>query len=74
MSKRKIKYCKQFFKNCFIWLYNFFAVAATDKNLTGNWCHYRVSEPACFRAAPAPRTFFPEPAPAPEDIALLHIF
>ena len=29
----------------------------------------RVSEPACFGAAPAPRIFFPEPAPAPEDIA-----
>ena len=34
----------------------------------------RVSEPACFGAAPAPRIFFPEPAPAPEDIAFLHIF
>ena len=27
-----------------------------------------------FRGGPAPRIFFPEPAPAPEDIAYLHIF
>ena len=26
----------------------------------------RVSEPACFEAAPAQRVFFPESAPAPE--------
>ena len=34
----------------------------------------RVSEPACYGAAPAPvlRIFSPEPAP--EDIAFLHIF
>ena len=25
----------------------------------------RVSEPACFEAAPAPEIFYPEPAPAP---------
>ena len=25
----------------------------------------RVSEPACFGAAPAPEIFYPEPAPAP---------
>ena len=38
----------------------------------------RVSELACFGAAPAPSIFFPEPAlapaPAPEDIAFWHIF
>ena len=34
----------------------------------------RVSEPACYVAATAPRIFFPEPAPALEDIPFLHIF
>ena len=32
------------------------------------WCfrlRARVSEPACFGAAPAPEIFYPEPAPAP---------
>ena len=27
----------------------------------------RVSEPACFGAAPAPGIFYPEPAPAPGE-------
>ena len=34
----------------------------------------RVSKPACFGAAPAPRIFFPEPAPAPVDKAFFHNF
>ena len=35
-------------------------------NITGRVSEVtRVSEPACFGAAPAPGIFYPEPAPAP---------
>ena len=36
-----------------------------NNKITITYNSIRVSEPACFGAAPAPGLFYPEPAPAP---------